>query len=155
MRARPARCAGSMPPRRPTCYRFVLEHFAAVTAPSVDAPDRHRQHDGGRRAGRRRLATTPIRASRCATSATARSPRSTIDRVTFTAAMDAARQEGEDDRRSRRSSRRYDFDAAATLAMLDPARAKDDKVYRAYRQMTAGAYTATFENGHADAHRRA
>ena len=41
----------------------------------------------------------------------------------------------------------YDFDAAATLAMFDPARAKDDKVYRAYRQVKAGAYTVTMSDG--------
>ena len=38
--------------------------------------------------------------------------------------------------------------------MLDPARANDDKSYRVYRQMTAGAYTATFETGPAHPHRR-
>ena len=31
--------------------------------------------------------------------------------------------------------------------MLDPARANDDKYYRVYRQMTAGAYTITSANG--------
>lgn len=40
-----------------------------------------------------------------------------------------------------------DFDAAAMLAVLDPAKAKDDTYYRAYRQMTAGRYTAAFQNG--------
>ena len=40
---RPARCAGSIPPRRPICYRFALEHFAAITAPFGHAADRHRQ----------------------------------------------------------------------------------------------------------------
>ena len=41
----------------------------------------------------------------------------------------------------------YDFDATATLAMFDPARAKDPKVYRAYRQMKSGAYSASFGGG--------
>src|SRR4029079_6946307 len=41
----------------------------------------------------------------------------------------------------------YDFDASATIALLDPARANDDKYYRAYRQLTAGAYTASFQKG--------
>ena len=48
----------------------------------------------------------------------------------------------------------YDFDAAATLAMFDPARAKDDKFYRAYRQMKSGAYTASFEQRPEVPHRR-
>jgi hypothetical protein len=41
----------------------------------------------------------------------------------------------------------YDFDASATLAILDPARANDDKYYRAYRQLTTGAYSASFQKG--------
>jgi hypothetical protein len=31
--------------------------------------------------------------------------------------------------------------------MLDPARANDDKYYRAYRQLTAGRYSASFQKG--------
>jgi len=41
----------------------------------------------------------------------------------------------------------HDFDSAGTIAMLDPARAKDDQVLRVYRQLTAGSYTATFGTG--------
>src|SRR5258708_31627836 len=41
----------------------------------------------------------------------------------------------------------YDFDSVAALAMLDPARANDDKYVRAYRQITIGAYTAAFQKG--------
>jgi hypothetical protein len=33
------------------------------------------------------------------------------------------------------------------IAMLDPARARDDKVVRVYRQMTSGSYTAAFGTG--------
>jgi hypothetical protein len=41
----------------------------------------------------------------------------------------------------------YDFDSTAALAMLDPARANDDKYYRAYRQITVGTYTAALQKG--------
>jgi hypothetical protein len=41
----------------------------------------------------------------------------------------------------------FDFDATATLAMFDPARAKGPEVYRAYRQMKSGAYSASFSGG--------
>ena len=38
----------------------------------------------------------------------------------------------------------YDFDAGAAAAVLDPQKANDDRIYRVYRQMTAGPYTVTF-----------
>jgi hypothetical protein len=41
----------------------------------------------------------------------------------------------------------YDFDTAAIGAMFDPAKANDDKYYRVYRQMTAGGYSITSEDG--------
>jgi len=126
-------------------HRFVFEHFAAVTAASITAPTI---------AGSMTAANAPaaglgdysysgvamrdIRDGRIATM--------TIDRVTFTATMDAgAKQEKMTGEVADVAA--YDFDAAATLAMFDPARAKDDKVYRAYRQMKSGAYSASLDSG--------
>jgi hypothetical protein len=126
-------------------HRFVFEHFAAVTAASITAPTI---------TGSMTAANTPaaglgdysysgvamrdIRDGRIATM--------TIDRVTFTATMDAgAKQEKMTGEVADVAA--YDFDAAATLAMFDPARAKDDKVYRAYRQMKSGAYSASLDSG--------
>ena len=127
-------------------YRFALEHFAAISAKSVLAPTV---------AGK----MTPI-----ASAATAgagdytysgvalrdikdgKIAASTVDRVTFTVAMSAAGKT-ETLTGDVASLAAYDFDAASTLVMLDPAHANDDKYYRAYRQMTAGAYTASFQQG--------
>ncbi len=111
------------------------------------APE-HDRRDETRDAGQRRRAsaTTPTPGSRCATSATARSPRSAIDRMTFNVAVDTGGKKetmtGEVEKLAA-----HDFDAAAVIAMLDPARAKDDKVVRVYRQMTSGGYTAAFGTG--------
>jgi hypothetical protein len=41
----------------------------------------------------------------------------------------------------------YDFDARAAAAILDPQKASDDRYYRVYRQVTAGAYTVTSVQG--------
>ena len=41
----------------------------------------------------------------------------------------------------------YDFDARAAAAILDPQKAGDDRYYRVYRQITAGAYTVTSGQG--------
>jgi len=41
----------------------------------------------------------------------------------------------------------YDFDARAAAAILDPQKASDDRYYRVYRQITAGAYTVTSGQG--------
>jgi hypothetical protein len=41
----------------------------------------------------------------------------------------------------------YDFDADAAAAILDPARTNDDRYYRIYRQLKAGSYAITAENG--------
>jgi hypothetical protein len=127
-------------------YRFALEHFATVTAKSVVAPTLSVKFGASGSpavagigdytyAG---LALCDIKDGKIAAS--------TVERVSFTAAMTAA---GKTENLSGEMSSlaAYDFDAAATLAVLDPAHAGDDKYYRAYRQMTVGAYTATFPQG--------
>ena len=70
----------------------------------------------GHRIRRRRAATTAIRASRCATSRTARSPPPTVDRMTFTATDDDGGQDRKLHRRrgkSRRLRLRCGRDAAS------------------------------------------
>ncbi|HEX9472308.1 MAG TPA: hypothetical protein VF957_22510 [Bradyrhizobium sp.] len=41
----------------------------------------------------------------------------------------------------------YDFDATAAATILDPQKASDDRYYRVYRQISAGPYTVTAEQG--------
>jgi hypothetical protein len=70
----------------------------------------------------------------------------TVERVTVSATMSNA---GKAEKLSGEVAKiaAYDFDAAAVAMLLDPAHAKDDKYYRAYRQMTVGTYTANFATG--------
>jgi hypothetical protein len=126
-------------------HRFVFEHFAAVTASSITAPTvtGSMTASGGPVAGLgdysyAGLAMREIRDGRMGVIA--------IDRVTFSATMDVA---GKQEKLTGEIAdiAAYDFDATATLAMFDPARAKDPKVYRAYRQMKSGAYSASFGGG--------
>ena len=125
-------------------HRFVFEHFAAVTA-SIYAPT----VTGSMTAASAPvagpgdytfsgLAMREIRDGRMGVIA--------IDRVTFTATMDAGGKQ-EKPTGEIADIATFDFDATATLAMFDPARAKDPKVYRAYRQMKSGAYSASFSGG--------
>jgi hypothetical protein len=128
-------------------HRFVFEHFAAVTAASITAPSVSGSmtmpgaasgSPGLGDYGYSGVSMRDVRDGRIATV--------TVDRVTFGATMDVAgKQETMTGEVADLAA--YDFDAAATLALFDPARAKDDKVYRAYRQMTSGAYTASFATG--------
>jgi hypothetical protein len=127
-------------------YRFALEHFATVTAKSAIAPTLLVKFGAAGKAAiagagdytYSNLALRDIKDGKIAAS--------TVERVSFTTAMTAA---GKTESFSGEVSNlaAYDFDAAATLVMLDPGHANDDKYYRAYRQMTAGAYTATFQQG--------
>jgi hypothetical protein len=127
-------------------YRFALEHFAAVSAKSVVAPTVTGKMTAAGSAATAGagdytysgVALRDIKGGKIAAS--------TVDRVTFTVAMSAAGKT-ETLTGDVASLAAYDFDAASTLVMLDPAHANDDKYYRAYRQMTAGAYTASFQQG--------
>ena len=127
-------------------YRFALEHFAAVSAKSVAAP----------------AVTVKLSASGSSTAAgtgdyaysgvamhdvkNGKIAAATVERVNFTAAMNAA---GKTESFSGEVANlaAYDFDAAAARALFDPARANDDNYYRAYRQLTVGPYTASFQQG--------
>ena len=114
-RARPARCGGSIRAAAADIYRFALEHFAAVTATSVTAPTVAVKFAPAGASRRRAPATTPIRASRCATSRTARSPRSTVERVVLHAPTMTRGGKTENLTGEVADLAAYDFDAAATL----------------------------------------
>ena len=123
-------------------HRFVFEHFAAMTAASVTAPTVTGSitHDapamGSQEYAYSAVALRDIREGRVAAI--------TIDRVTIASKLESAGKPltmtGEI-----AGLAAYDFDANATMAMFDPARAKDDKVYRSYRQLTAGAYSMSMD----------
>ena len=127
-------------------YRFALEHFAVVSAASVAIPSltaAMKAVTSGSVPGvgdytYTGMALRDIREGKIATMG--------VDRVAFTATVDTAGKKetltGEVDKLAA-----HDFDAAAVLAMLDPARAKDDKVVRLYRQMTSDSYTAAVGTG--------
>jgi hypothetical protein len=143
--------AGPGGPQRPLgstaaadIYRFALEHFAAVTAKSAVAPTVAVKLSAiGSAAGAgdytyTGVALRDIRDGKIAAS--------TVDRVAFTAAMTTAGKT-ESFTGEVANLAAFDFDAAATMVMLDPAHANDDKYYRAYRQMTVGPYSASFQQG--------
>jgi hypothetical protein len=127
-------------------WRFALEHFAAVRATAITIPTVM-------------AAVAPVAGAQAAASgeytyanlvmrdiADGRIARMTVDKLNLRTTIDnlgkpeAFTGEIVDFTAS-------DFDAGAVLAILDPAKAKDDTYYRAYRQMTSGRYTAAFENG--------
>jgi len=123
-------------------YRYVLEHIVAVSATSIIAPS---------------MAATLTVAGAAAVDYTyadlalrdlkdGRIAATTAARASFTADI---QQNGRSEKISGEiaSMTAYDFDARATLALLDPAPAAGDTVLRAYRQIGFGAYTATMPNG--------
>jgi hypothetical protein len=123
--------------------RFALEQFAAVTASSVSAPSvvgtfEYGAATGGGNYTYSDVALRDIKDGKIATM--------TAGRVVFTADM---QQGGKAEKLTGEIAdvALYDFDANSALAIFDPARANDDRYYRVYRQMTAGAYTVTSGNG--------
>lgn len=127
-------------------YRFALEHFAAVSAksaaiPTVTATMTPAGSSSVAGAGDYTYSGVALRDIKDGKIAS-----STVERVNFTAAITSA---GKTEKFTGEVAdlAAYDFDAASTAVILDPAHAKDDKYYRAYRRMTAGAYTASFEKG--------
>jgi hypothetical protein len=125
-------------------YRFVLEQLGSVTASSVIAPSA---------TGTVNFGAAPMGAGDLVYSGFALNDIKNgkigsmkVDRVVFTANMQptgkAVKITGE-----LANLASYDFDAGAAAAVLDPQRANDDRIYRVYRQMTAGPYTITFGQG--------
>lgn len=148
-----ANYAGPAGPLRPLeggsaaeIYRFILEHFAAVSATSASAPTITAtmalpvpgNTPGAGDYTYTGVALRDIKGGKIAAT--------TIDRVTFSAVLQTRGQQEKLTGVVEKLAA-YDFDAAASAAIFDPARANDDKYYRAYRQMAAGPYTATFEKG--------
>ena len=127
-------------------FRYALEHFAAVTAksaviPTVTAkmtPAGSSPVAGAGDYAYSGVAMRDIKDGKIASS--------TVERVTLNAAVTTA---GKTESFTGEVSdlAAYDFDSAATAVLFDPSHANDDKYYRAYRQMTAGAYTVSFQNG--------
>jgi hypothetical protein len=127
-------------------YRFALDHLAAVSAKAVVAPSlsvKLAPAAGSAAAGvgdytYSGLTLRDIKDGKMAAA--------TVERVTFTAAISAA---GKAEKLSGEIANlaAYDFDIAAMRALLDPERANDDNYYRAYRQLTVGPYTASFQQG--------
>jgi hypothetical protein len=127
-------------------YRFALEHFAAVSAksaiiPTVTAKMTPAGSSAVAGAGDYTYSGIALRDIKDGKIAS-----STVERVNFIAAITTA---GKIEKFTGEvvNLAAHDFDATSTAVILDPAHAKDDKYYRAYRQMTAGSYTASFEKG--------
>jgi hypothetical protein len=125
-------------------YRFVLEHFAAVTAASITAPTLATAVTmGGATSGTgdytySGIALRDIKDGKIAAT--------TIDRMAFSFSMGVS---GKTEKVTGEVTgvTTSDFDAAGAAVILDPARQNDDKYYRIYRQATVGAYTITSEKG--------
>jgi len=127
-------------------YRFALEHFAAVSAKSVVAPMltvKFGSTASGAPVGvgdytYSDVALREIKNGKIASA--------TVERASFTVAINAGGK-GESLTGEMANLAAHDFDASAILALLDPTRAKDDKYYRVYRQLTVGTYAASLPKG--------
>lgn len=130
----------------PDVYRFGLDHFTAVSAGSITVPTLTTKVTGlggGKTPGTgeytySNFVMRDMKGGKVAST--------TVDKASISVVIDAAGKRetltGEIEKLAA-----YDFDAAGAAAMLDPAHAKDDKLYRFYRQLTAGSYTATLPQG--------
>jgi hypothetical protein len=128
-------------------YRLGLEQFAAISANSVTIPTLTAamtaagavKAQGTGSYTYTGVAMGDIKGGKVVTT--------TVDRVTF--AFDATDPSGKQETISGQAEKlaAHDFDVAPTIAMFDPSRANDDKYYRAYRQLTAGAVTMSLPKG--------
>jgi hypothetical protein len=141
--AAPVRPLRTLDAASPTdIYRYVLEHVAAVTATSITAPTLSATLTVAGAAAVEYsytdLALRDVKDGKIAAT--------TAARASFTADIP---QNGRREKISGEFANMaaYDFDARATLALLDPAPTSDDTVLRAYRQLSFGAYTAAMPNG--------
>jgi hypothetical protein len=126
-------------------WRFAFEHFAALTATSITvpsvtasiAPAADAKGIGAADYAYSGIMARDIRAGRVAST--------TVERFSYTSKVNLP---GVADAISGEvvALTALDFDSAATLALLDPASAKDDTYHRAYRRLTSGAYTANLGN---------
>ncbi len=126
-------------------YRFALEHFATVTAKSLIAPTVTVKFAPTGAApgmtGDYTYSDVAVRDIKDGKIAAA-----TLERMSFSATVTVG-SKAESITGDISKIAAYDFDAAATLTVIDPAHEKDDKYYRVYRQMTAGPYTASLQQG--------
>ncbi|MEN3379048.1 MAG: hypothetical protein V7604_4403, partial [Hyphomicrobiales bacterium] len=144
--AGPAGPLRQVDPASPTdLYRFVLEHFAAVTAASITAPSLATAVTlgGGTMSGSGDYTYSGITLRDIKDGKIAAT---TIDRMVFSASIGVA---GKPEKISGDVTgfATSDFDAASAAVILDPTHANDDKYYRIYRQATVGAYTIASEKG--------
>jgi hypothetical protein len=126
-------------------YRAALQQFAAVTASSVTAPSIVGTLDYGAATGGANYTYSDVTLRDIKNGNVATT---TVGRVVF--AVDAPQAGG-------RAAEKlagdiadlalHDFDAASATTIFDPAKTNDDRYYRVYRQMTAGAYAITSGNG--------
>jgi hypothetical protein len=125
-------------------YRLGLEQFVEVTASSISAPTMAATMNfgaatpGGGTATYSGLAMEGIKDGRIATFK--------ADGFAFTVNMLQAGKAGKMTGNMANIAA-YDFDARAAAAILDPQKASDDRYYRVYRQITAGAYAVTSGQG--------
>jgi hypothetical protein len=125
-------------------YRFAAEQFAGVAASSVAAPSVAgtmkfgAATPGGGEFAYSGFAIQGIKDGKIATMKT--------DGFAFTLntqqAGKAAKLSG-----NLANFAAYDFDVAAVVTLLDPQKAGDDQYYRVYRQILAGPYTITSDQG--------
>lgn len=125
-------------------YRFALEHFAAVSASAITIPSVTGAIAGSGASAAIGSGEYTYSGLNLRDIKDGRIAAITIDKVALSSVMNIA---GKPTKMTGEAAAlaAYDFDSAAPLAMFDPAKAKDDRTYRAYRQMTMGRYEATIE----------
>lgn len=135
------------PPAKSTVidlYRLLIEQLGAISASSITAPGVTGTMNSGNAAfgtaefAYSNLALRDIKDSKVATLA--------IDRVTFTA---TSQPMGKPEKVSGELANlaAHDIDATAAAAILDPQRGNDEQYLRVYRQLSAGPYTITSDQG--------
>ena len=126
-------------------YRSALEQFAAVTASSITAPNLSGTFNagaatpGGGEIGYTGLAIHGIKDGKIASTK--------VEGAVFT--INTQPPTGKPDKLTGNLTdiAGYDIDTTAMAAIFDPQKANDDQYYRAYRQITAGAYVVTSGQG--------
>lgn len=125
-------------------YRFVLAHYATITASSIVAPTIAVDIDAGTgNAGSGAFVYSGVSIQNVDRGkiATAKT-----DRIAYT--LDVT-QPGRPDKMTGEFSdfAAYDFDASALATALDPQQVKDESFHRIYRRLSAGPYVMTSAHG--------
>lgn len=126
-------------------YRSVLEQFAGITASSITAQSLAATMNlgaatpGGGDVTYSGLAILGIKDGKIASTK--------VDSVVFTVSVQPAGGRPDKLTGNLANVAGYDIDTSAMAAIFDPQKASDDKYYRAYRQITAGAYVITSGQG--------